>query len=121
MATDGCKEPKLECRFGRQLGAARVASNRAVQHSADVLGEKRDVLSSARLVELAEERRDAEGERRAVEHLVAAAAAAADPPLFSRVVSVSDGFDESADDADGIIISDTTHETRPLWEALSGL
>ena len=26
MATDGCKEPKLECRFGRQLGAARVAS-----------------------------------------------------------------------------------------------
>ena len=59
--------------------------------------------------------------RRAVEHLVAAAAAAADPPLFSRVVSVSDGFDESADDADGIIISDTAHETRPLWEALSGL
>ena len=57
--------------------------------------------------------------QRAVEHLVAAAAAAADPPLFSRVVSVSDGFDESADDADGIIISDTAHETRPLWEALS--
>ena len=53
----------------RQLGP-RVASNRAVQHSADVLGEKRDVLSSARLVELAEERRDAEGERRAVEHLL---------------------------------------------------
>ena len=59
--------------------------------------------------------------RRAVEHLVAAAAAAADPPLFSRVVSVSDGFDEAADDADGIIISDTAHETRPLWEALPGL
>ena len=39
----------------------------------------------------------------------------------SRVVSVSDGFDESADDADGIIISATAHETRPLWEALSGL